>query len=382
MTNAQACEVLLLPHLPLAEPARIGPWLLGPVNAHRWSSEDIRSATEQLLARHDATADPSAVVSLAGEEVGNPARYDLDAVMTLQRALTLSGLDGNPDVQDRGWAAYRAVSADNLTIEGWTLDLDEGYFATCRGQLIQEIRGGLQLDDTDSRVPVPVEIRHPEPITLDCELANAVLEYLTLAGSKASEPHWERMGSAIDWLTLAWRNSASVGFAPRVVFLRTAFEALFPGKAHETAAALRDHFERFGAQADIALDRTTSELLWSPTESPVHEPNNRSDPLNTDLQEWFRVFNLTRNRIVHRGETSPATYDGPAMRYRGDFFWTGERIIREVIRTELSIAGYGDVWMRPDSRSLHRAAVEAIEKLERSANEAESPGAESGNRKP
>lgn len=366
MTKAATCEVLLLPHLPLQEAERIGPWLLGPVDAHSWASDGVRKATEMLLAKYDTAATPPTVVSLSAEPAGARPCYEREQVLALQRALSLAGLDGNPDVYEQGWAAYRAVSADNLAIEGWTIDLDEGWFSTRRGQLIAEHRAGLRLDDTESRIPVPIEVWQPEPLALDAELASALLDYLTLPDDDPSELQGQRVGAAIDWLTLAWQNTASVGSAPRVVFLRTALETLFPGRSWETARDLKAHFDRFRLQADVVLDRRLEDLLWSPTEIPAHTDSEKSDRLNTDLQDWFWAFNKARNRIVHEGTTALTKYEGPGLAYRGDFFWVAERVLREIVRTELSIAGFGDVWMKPYSRRIHRAASAAIDEFKMS----------------
>lgn len=372
-------EVLLAPHLATREPVQVGPWLIGPPEAHQWPSPDVRAATDRLLTRYDATASPPTVISLLDGCAGVPVGCRVDELSSLQRSLSFVGLDGNPDVHAEGWAAYRAVTADNLDITGWKLDLDEGYFSTRRGALVATHSLGLRLEDTASRIPVPTEIQHPEAIDLDHELASTLLDYLTKPpGSGSDEP--QRVAVAIDWLTLAWRNTTSVASAARLIFLRTALEALFPGNAPQTARALREHFKRFADAVSIPVDSRLDELLWSPTEAPTHPARvKKRGELNTDLQDWFWSFNEARNDIIHDGQAESQVYDGSAAAYQGELFWTAERLVREVIRTKLAIAGYGDIWRRPDSRRTYRAAVAALEEYEarRTDQAASTPDGES-----
>lgn len=349
--------LVLAPHLPLAEPVTIGEWFLGPPDEHRWVEEGLERAALRLLEKYTSHADPPAIISLSGEPVGaTPLKQDV--VVPLQATLLYVGLHGNPDVDAGGWAPSRAVTADNLILEGWTIDPDEGWLSTSRGSLVQVHNLGLRLEDPDSRIPVPLEIVHPEPLSLDVELASTLLAHL----SESGRPDRSGLMSAIWWLVRAWRNTDVLDRGPRVVFLRTGFEALLPSEqpqsARRLAKSLRDHFERFAQR--VGLTGQSDELLWSPDERPCYE-HPKAKGLVSATEHWFLSFSDRRNEIVHEGVADGGRYEGPAERFVGEYFWVGERVLREAISTLLSDEEQPDLWREADSRRIRRHALEWLE---------------------
>ena len=149
-----------------------------------------------------------------------------------------------------------------------------------------------------------------------------------------------RLRIAIGWFAKAWRNTATVKLEDRVVFLKTAFEALSgTSKSNRTARFLRKLFE---AIPRTALPDSTR-LMWSPEERPIHtrtKKNGKSYQI-TDLEQWFMA--------------SPLEYSGPNTAYDGHFVFTAEFLLRAAIKISLSSHGYPGLW-RSDLRNTIAAS--------------------------
>ena len=152
-----------------------------------------------------------------------------------------------------------------------------------------------------------------------------------------------RLRIAIGWFAKAWRNTATVKLEDRVVFLKTAFEALSgTSKSNRTARFLRKLFE---AIPRTALPDSTR-LMWSPEERPIHtrtKKNGKSYQI-TDLEQWFMAFADARNKIIHEGKSPPLEYSGPNTAYDGHFVFTAEFLLRAAIKISLSSHGYPGLW--------------------------------------
>jgi hypothetical protein len=122
-----------------------------------------------------------------------------------------------------------------------------------------------------------------------------------------------------------------------VTFLKTAFEAMLRKRGGwEQAKRLRRRFE---ALADVPAPVACDDIAWSPAEEEtmtiaLREGQRRVTP----LQHWYMAFGDHRNASVHASgrDSGPMYEEGTA--YDGPLFQTGERVVRDLIRTELTIA--------------------------------------------
>lgn len=152
-------------------------------------------------------------------------------------------------------------------------------------------------------------------------------------------------------------------FPERVVFLKTAFEAMTgTSKSHVSAQTLRQLFE---AVPDTSP--TDSELLvWSPSETPVHPwtfaKNGKPQTLQiTGLEHWFMSFADARNAIIHQGVVPSLIYTNPSnTEYEGSFAFTAEFLLRAIIKVSLAQVGYPDLWRS----AMWRAVKAAFDELE------------------
>src|SRR5262249_35533569 len=189
--------------------------------------------------------------------------------------------------------------------------------------------------------------------------------------SPGANPTADRIRTAIGWLVKAWRNTATVHFPERVVFLKTAFEAMTgTSKSHVSAQALRQLFE---AVPNTSV--TDSELLvWSPAEQPVHNwtfmksGKPQTVPV-TGLEHWFMSFADARNTIIHQGVVPSLAYTHPQNAgYEGPFVFTAEFLLRAVVKVSLAQCGYPDLWRSAIWRAV-KAAYDELEAREPEAGD-------------
>ena len=142
---------------------------------------------------------------------------------------------------------------------------------------------------------------------LDAELLEAAYRVFSGRGRHQRGKRVQRLMIAVRWLSKAWRNAPSIRPDDRVVFLKTAFEALTGTSQSLTAARrLRDMFERLRAMGVESHD--VQHLLWSPAEQPRHalvrwdrRTGDETIEHLTDLEHWFMGLSTARNTIVHNG---------------------------------------------------------------------------------
>ena len=199
---------------------------------------------------------------------------------------------------------------------------------------------------------MPIFVSSPDPLVLT-GVYETVLRSLRSPGEN---PIANGVRVAAEWFAKAWSNSRAVQWPERLVYLKTAFEAL-TGTSYnwKSAYKLREIFE--------ALPHTIKEdskvLVWSPEEKPVHtrpwkdKNGHPQSTLITDLEQWFIAFGNARNDIIHKGEIPETTYCGLNPAYNGDFFWTAEFLLRVVIKVLLSRLGYDNAWRTESSRITH-----------------------------
>jgi hypothetical protein len=256
--------------------------------------------------------------------------------------------------------------------------VEAGYVTVTTGLMVQTLDGGYQIGDAELIIRPPLDLH----LQLGSHTADAMcLEavYKTVLSSlqkPGANPTADRVKTAIGWLAKAWRNTATVHFPERVVFLKTAFEAMTgTSKSRVSAQKLRQLFE-----AVPNTSPTDSELLvWSPAERPVHtwtfmkNGKPQTDKV-TGLEHWFMSFSDARNTIIHQGVVPSLAYTNLSNpEYEGPFVFTAEFLLRAVMKVSLAQFGYPDLWRSATWRAV-KAAYEEFE-----ARERVSPPSEAGN---
>jgi hypothetical protein len=133
----------------------------------------------------------------------------------------------------------------------------------------------------------------------------------------------------------AWKNTTSIDFGDRIVFIKTGFEALTgTSDSRASADALRQLFESL---PDTASRDT---LLWSPTEQPRHSRTYKDRATKrmvtvteqlTDLEHWFMAFASARNEIIHDGTIASLNYSEQGSAYNGPLFHRAEFVLRAAV---------------------------------------------------
>ena len=351
--------LLFCPYLPLDGPVAFGEWELGPLQFFegRWADPQFKSRAEAFLQRFvgpydNHPIDNPILICRKGRELDGqePSGEELRA---LELALSFAFLDCNPreytEHEQSGWGI---VTTDNMELYLWPIDLQEGRVMLTTGYLVTaRILNYTMLDTALVLRPpldlhMPAKVFSPDPLLLT-GIYETVLQSLCSPGSDLTA---DRVRVAVDWFARAWRNTGTVHYPERLVFLKTAFEAVTgTSKTHKSAHELRRMFETL----PDATEGDSEILVWSPEEKPIHTRvwRDKSIPV-TDLETWFMAFGHTRNTIIHEGEVTQLTYPGTnpmqpiASRsiYHGDFFFTAELLLRGVIRVLLSELGYRDAW--------------------------------------
>lgn len=172
----------------------------------------------------------------------------------------------------------------------------------------------------------------------------------------------DRLRVAIAWFIKAWRNTATVHWSERIVFLKTAFEAITAtDKSHISAQLLRDLFRAIPGTSPTDSDL----LIWSPAEtaSRTRQWTDRGGNVHvdqlTDLEHWFMEFKGARNSIIHNGITPSLIHNQPHSAYNGHMVFTAEFLLRAVIKVSLTSLGYNDLWRS----QLWRIVKAAYDKL-------------------
>ena len=284
-----------------------------------------------------------------------PSEEELKA---LELALAFGFLDANPKRQrDVVQEAWGTVTTDNVELYLWPIDLEQGGVSLSTGFLVQVKTGGYTVGNPRLFLSPPLDLHmpigapSPDPLVLT-GIYETVLCSLRSPGTKREA---DRVRVAVEWFAKAWRNTSTVHHPERLVFLKTAFEAVTgTSNGYRSARIIRRIFEELP-------DTTESDseiLVWSPEEEPAHtrtwkDKSGRSRCTQiTDLEAWFIAFSDVRNAIIHEGKVPELTYpnsnsDQPiALRsvYHDHLFFTAERLLRGTIKVLLAQLGYKDAW--------------------------------------
>ena len=357
------------PYLPLSSVVPFADWEIGPVKAFegRWSDARFESQAKAFLTKFVDGAGSSiknpSILCRQGRAIDGalPSGQEIDA---LEHAIPFGFLDQNPrhsPAERQGWAV---VTADNTDVYFWPIDVDAGYVAVRTGMMVQTLGGGYRIADRELVIRPPLDLHLPlgaqsaDSATLDA-LYKTVLSSASQPGTNVTA---DRLRVAIAWFIKAWRNTATVHWSERIVFLKTAFEAITAtDKSHISAQLLRDLFRAIPGTSPTDSDL----LIWSPAEtaSRTRQWTDRGGNVHvdqlTDLEHWFMEFAGARNSIIHNGITPSLIYNQPNSAYNGHMVFTAEFLLRAVIKVSLTSLGYNDLWRS----QLWRIVKAAYDKL-------------------
>src|SRR5262245_13348311 len=324
------------PYLSVNKIIAFADWEIGPLNAFdkaRWTDQKFRNQSAAFVKKFvggdgEPVENPSIVCRRnAAIDGAPPSREEREA---LEAAIAFSFLDENPRntpaTNGRSWAV---LTSDNTELLVWPVDVDEGYLVVTTGLMVRTKGTGYQIADKELNIRPPLDLHAPlgkfaaDEMCLEA-VYKTVLQSAQAPGASLAA---DRLRVAIGWFAKAWRNTATLHFPERVVFLKTAFEALTgTDKSYKSARALRLLFE---AIPDTSPSDCES-LVWSPAETPIHTRTYQKNGQQvteqiTDLEHWFMAFANARNQIIHEGTVPLLEYKGlnpPNSSYDGHFGFT------------------------------------------------------------
>jgi hypothetical protein len=329
-----------------------------------WLSDAFESRVRQFLVGFRdpggaVVAKPTLVVrSGLGMDGAAPT---IDESRAMEAAIAYATVNANP-YWSPGLPGWGVATADNADLWVQPIDVESGFVALGRGGRVLVRSGGHQLGDAAFSVPAPLELHLPFVVHLDAELMEAVYELL-LDPPSCHRARVSRLRIAIRWLTKSWLNSASISEEDRLVFLKTASEALVgsTGGSRQAAGRLRGVFET--ARGQEGGGHGLDALLWSPDEPTFLRGGNAISA----LEHWYMALADARNQVVHGEPDAPRTYDEAGSPYAGPFVETGDRVLREAIDVELGNCGYPAVWRR----GIQRAGFLTLRRLREMGDESE-----------
>lgn len=349
--------VIVFPWLPLRDPLELGPWRVGPFAdfAEPWT--DLR------FQRSVSTVVQAYQLALEGEGYNIQSLEKLPSVLwhkqhgfnrpptkreyqALTKAIALVVLDANEtDGVNESMASLQISTTENARALAWDLDSQRLYGRFSHGGLLLSSNNLVFLTQTP-RIELDAKVNVPLPLSLeDQTLSSAAFRFFKKKrGAKSL--------LATHWLAKSWYSAREIDLEDRLVLLATGFEALLSDEQGDpsrfkNAKSLRQLFENIG--------HDDSDLLWRKTESPKH-PHGKHGLL-TDLEDWFISFATERNMVVHSSGRPTQRYAGRrrAPRYKGFYYWTGERLLREAIKVTIGLEMRAELW-----KSYDRRRTEAI----------------------
>ena len=361
--------LLFCPYLPMGQPVEFADWEIGPLQSFedRWAKPTFKDQATAFLRKFvdkdNNRIDNPALLCRKGKQLDGqqPSQEEMRA---LELSLVFACVDRNPrsrpENHHEGWGR---VTSDNAELYLWAIDLEQGRVTTTNGFMVLITTGGYRISNATLVLRPPLDLHIPL-INLSPDPLLLTGIYKTVLGSLRSpgeNPTADRVRVAVEWFAKAWRNTATVHFPERLVFLKTAFEALTDtSNSRENAHKLRQIFEEL-PDTTAEVSEIAETLVWSPSEKPVSRTwvsrSGRSQThCITDLEAWFIEFGDARNSIIHEGKLPPLMYSGPNPTYNGHVVFTAEVLLRAAIKVLLSTKlGYKDAW-----RSQSYRAIKAI----------------------
>lgn len=342
-------HALLFPYLWIRDRLQVGPYELVSKNvvtaddyAQPWIERDVTGLLEMYEMRGSMSDRFGTLVRRLNGKIGD--RFERSEMKPLHRAVTGALLDRNPleigkKEDTQGW---HVVTSDNALVYLHQLD-GSGHVAVHYGRMVETLVGGLTIGEEDSRIHAPSELHVPflgsDP---DDVYADALYTQLTVDTSAA-----RRLGRAIDWLDLAWRNTTSIDDDTRISAIYNGFEVLLNRDgALGIGAALAGLLEP-------SADKTTRPIpKLRQGERASFQPRDI-----TDLEWWFAWFAFLRHDITHGEEVSPRQYEWNDQSH----LFLGETRLRQAIKQTVADAGHPTVLLDPFERITHKYAAQLIE---------------------
>lgn len=354
--------LVFFPYLGLRDDVVVGPWQLTPAEAYDgpWPSDGYKRTSQALLSKHrDAGGKPieRMTVAVRSDGVLSPTQPDDEEITRLRRAVQLAVLTANPPWHPDadGWSAS---TSDNCDLHMWGIVEDQEGFAVERGAVVRNLTGGLRFARETDTIPAPLELHLGMISRIDADIADAA--YRALEGDPALRAPLsvDRFGQAIDWLERAWRNSPAIPWDVRANFLKIGFENLLGvSGAWPQAKAIRRRFELLLDDFGGGFD----DLAWGPDETASRTVSvGGNDQACTDLQHWYVTFYRHRNTTEHPDAEPVGPMYEQGTAFDGPIFQTGERVLRDLLRVELSFA-FGEPLY---SSTLHRAIARTLRGLD------------------
>lgn len=347
--TVEPAHALLFPYLWIRNRITVGPYELISRNTltdDDFVSAQVKTDVEGLLTMYEMRGSMAnrfgTIVRRREGKIGD--RFQRSEMKPLHRVVVAALLDpiplvGKNEESTEGWSI---PTSDNALIFLHQLD-GSGYVAVEYGRMVSTMIGGLRIGEEHSRIHAPSELHAPF-LGGDPDPVYAAALYTELTGGTAEA---RRLGRAIEWLDLAWRNTTSIDDDTRISAIYNGVEVLL---------------NREGA---FALGTALSELLEpgaTKTTRPIPKlrQGDRAtfQPRDvTDLTFWFVFFGFLRHDITH-GEVIP----------RRQYEWNdqshlflGESHLRRAIKHTVANAGHPAVLLDPFERITQKYAALIIE---------------------
>jgi hypothetical protein len=355
--------LLVLPYLELTDPIEFGPWWLGPTDQYDgcWLSAEFERLSRRFLVSFRAAdggrLDGGAL--LVRQETGADGRPPTDAeLVALEVAIGFATIHQNafwsPEVAHDPWAI---ATADNADVWAQPINVSEGWLAVGRGGRVSITTGGLNLNDPGLSVVAPLELHRPRRVRPDAEVLDAL--YVVLAEpTDALSARSRRLRIAVRWLLRSWRNTPSITWDDRLVYVKIATEALAGTESTGSAAEhLEDLFSRAAVQRGEGVGM--KDLLWDDAARPVvrHWTAPSGVSKSSDVSafaHWYWALADARNALVHGEEAPTHDYEVEGSPYNGSLVEVADRVVREAVTVSLGECGYPAVWRRGMTRASYR----------------------------
>ncbi|MGH9280668.1 MAG: hypothetical protein ACRD12_21570 [Acidimicrobiales bacterium] len=279
----------------------------------------------------------------------------------LELAIAYTTIDSNRwwTAETQGWSV---ATTDNADLWVQPITVADGAITLERGGRVRTTTGGYTLDDDDFFIPALLELRLPFDVRLDAVILGAAYETLLRPNPEQVE-RARRIEMAMRWITKSWLNSASITATDRLVFLKTASEAL-TGETRDRVKAAKELTAVFeGALQQEGEGFGVDKLLWTPGEPSFQRTwtsggVTRSDTLPA-LEHWYMAIADARNDVVHALAAPTLAYEVEGSAYNGPLVEIADRVLREAVAVELGACGYPDAWRR----GLNRAGLQTLRRL-------------------
>ncbi len=345
MTAPEPAHALLFPYLWIRDRIPVGPYEIisrGALADDDFASEQIKTDVEGLLKMYEMRGSMAdrfgCVVRRRDGKIGD--RFEREEMRPLRRAVVAALLDRNPPEigkkeDSQGW---HVSTSDNALIYLHQLD-GSGRVAVQYGRMVELTVSGLTIGEEHSQIHAPSELHapflgpDPDDVYLD-----ALYTVLTARTAEA-----RRLGRAIDWLDLAWRNTTSIDDDTRIGAIYSGFEVLLDEDGAATLASA------LSALLEPGAPKTTRPI-------PTLRQGQRCgfQPRDvTDLEWWFLFFGFLRHDITHGEEVSPRQHEWNDQSH----LFLGETRLRQAIKQIVANGGHPTVLLDPFERITYKYAA-------------------------